>query len=413
MVTADGRTSWRELIRRAEQLAARLPASPHGWVLPADRGEQTVLGLLILGMAEPAPSWVLGDARWADPDAPWFEDLLRPAAEHAGPPSPATAEPVYATATSGSSGTPRLLFGHPHGLPRAVETYTSGLPEYAAAEVFATCSPLDFAAAFYMALIPALLLGRDLVLFGSGDWRLPARELAGRSGICVAPPALEVLGARSAQAGADYRGVSFVPAGGGLTIRRAERITAGFSGAGFLTMLGSTETGLLTVTRTVRDDGYVGVPLPGKPVWLDAVGADGVGMMWTRGPDTRFAARGGPLLVGPDGAVSTGDLAHRDRAHGGFVLDGRSDDLVKVDGISVYPGRVAAAVRAVDGAVDAAVTVERDGPVDRIVVVVIGTVDEEAVRAACAALPQPVVPHRVSIRPAVEGSYTARGKVRL
>ena len=412
VVTERGRTSWHALFGRARELAGRLPVAPHGWVVPTDRAERTVMGLLVVGLAEPAPSWVLGDPTlWATDAADGFAGLLFPAGPQAAPP-PGTPCPTYATATSGSTGAARLLFGDPAGLAAAARLYAAGLPEFAAADVFATCSPLDFAAAFYLMLLPAVFLRRDLVLFRPSRWHLAAGELHGRPGVCLAPPALQVLGARSAVAGGDYRRTSFVPAGGGLTVRRAERVADGFPGCGFLTMLGSTETGLLTVTREVRDDGYVGFPLPGKPVWLENAGPDGVGTMWTRGPDTRGAATGGGLLTRPDGAVSTGDLAHRTPS-GGYVVDGRLVDLLKVDGVSVYPNQIMTALRRLPGVEDTTVAVDRTGALDRLVVVVVGTVDEEQVRRACAALPQPVTPHRVVCRPADESAYTERGKVRL
>ncbi|EEP73613.1 hypothetical protein MCAG_03940 [Micromonospora sp. ATCC 39149] len=411
IVTRSGRTGWDELLARARRLAADLPESGTGsWVVPADRGVQTVLGLLVLGLATPAPSWVLGDpGSWAEPGAPGYADLLVPAAPHAAAP-PGVTGATYATATSGSTGTPRLLFGHVGNLASTVRLYTDELPEFAAAEAFVTCSPPDFAAAFYLMLLPALVLRRDLVLFRPSDWQLAAAELAGRPAVCLAPPALQVQGARCGRAGASYRDTWFVPAGGGMTLRRAERVAAGFPGCRFLTILGSTETGLMTVSRQVRDDGYVGRPLARKPVWLDDVGPDGVGTLWTRGPDTRFAVRGGQLLTGPDGAVSTGDLAHLS-PDGGYVLDGRQGELVKVDGVSVYPNRVAEALRRLPGVDDVAVTVDRTGAADRLVLTVVGTADEQAIRAACAALPQPIVPHRVLCRSGAR-AYTDRGKVR-
>ncbi|WP_431910799.1 AMP-binding protein [Micromonospora carbonacea] len=411
VVTRSGRAGWDGLLAQARRLAADLPGTGvGGWVVPADRGVRTVLGLLVLGLATPAPSWVLGDpASWAEPDAPGYADLLFPAASHAAAP-PGASGATYATATSGSTGTPRLLFGHVGNLAPAVRLYTDELPEFAAAEAFVTCSPPDFAAAFYLMLLPALVLRRDLVLFRPSDWPFAAAELAGRPTVCLAPPALQVQGARCGRPGASYRDTWFVPAGGGMTLRRADRVAAGFPGCRFLTILGSTETGLLTVSRQVRDDGYVGRPLAGKPVWLDGIAPDGVGTLWTRGPDTRFAARGGQLMTGPDGAVSTGDLAHP-TPDGGYVLDGRQGELVKVDGVSVYPNRIAEALRRLPGVDDVAVTVDRTGAADRLVLTVVGTADEAAVRAACAALPQPIVPHRVRCR-ADARAYTDRGKVR-
>ncbi|MBN0043332.1 AMP-binding protein [Streptomyces actuosus] len=425
VVTERGRVPWPVLLRRAERLAAARPDAPQGLVVRPDAGEESIVALLAVGLMDPAPSWVLGDpARWAEspvragppaasagtatapPAGPG--GVLLPAGPRAAPP-PDAGGPTYATASSGTTGRPKLLFGRPHAMASAVELYVDGMPEYAAAEVFATCSAIDFAAAFCMVVAPALLLGRDLVLFRPSRWETAVAELAGRPGVCLAPPALAVLGARTAAGRRAFRDTSFVPAGGGLTPQRAERISAGFPGCGFLTMLGSTETGLLTVGREVRDDGHVGAPLPGKPVWLEEIGPDGVGTLWTRGPDTRFAASGGTPVIRADGAVSTGDLAHR--AGDGFVLDGRTDDLVKVDGVSVYPREIVAAVVALPGAVDASVSVDRSAAGDRVTVVAVGDVTEEQVRDACRRLPTSVTPHRVVARPADRSAYDARGKL--
>ncbi|WBB77317.1 AMP-binding protein [Micromonospora sp. WMMD882] len=408
VVDGNGRVPWREILGEATDLAAALPRTSHGWVVPAECSVRSLVGLLAVGLAASTPRWVLGDpARWGAGRV--FRGLVREAGARSAPPTEVEG-PTYATATSGSTGAPRLLFGRPHALPEAVRLYTGGMPEYEEAEVFAACSDLDFAAAFYVVVLPALLLGRDLLLFRPHQWTVAARHLADRPGVCLAAPALGTLAAGAAPAQARYDRTSFVPAGGGLTPDRARRIAAGLPGCRFLTMLGSTETGLLTVRREVDDTGNVGLPLPGKQVWLEDVGHDGVGMLWTRGPDTRFAALGGALRARPDGSVSAGDLARPAPDGTGYLLAGRVDDLIKVDGVTVYPATVAAAVRALPGVTDARVSVDRSGPVDRVTVLVVGEVTEGEIRLACAGLPSPVVPARVLIRASTEAAFDERGK---
>ncbi|MFI2665730.1 AMP-binding protein [Micromonospora carbonacea] len=411
VVDESGRVPWRDIVGRARDLAAELPRTAHGWVVPADCTVRSLVGLLAIGLATPSPRWVLGDpARWGVGRA--FHDVAWEAGAHSAPPDEVRG-PTYATATSGSTGRPRLLFGRPHALHEAVRLYVEGMPEYGQAEVFAACSSLDFAAAFYVVMLPALLRGRDLLLFRPHQWALAGRHLADRPGICLAPPALATLTAGAAPAGARYDRTTFVPAGGGLTPDRARRISVGLPGCRFLTMLGSTETGLLTVRREVDATGNLGAPLPGKQVWLEDVGPDGVGMLWTRGPDTRFAAVGGELRARPDGAVSAGDLVRPAPDGTGYLLEGRVDDLIKVDGVTVYPASVAAAVQALPGVTDARVSVDRSGPVDRITVLAVGDVTEELVRSACAGLPSPVVPARVLIRASTEAAFNDRGKALL
>ncbi|MEV4494171.1 AMP-binding protein [Micromonospora arborensis] len=412
VIDEHGRVPWRDIVGQATDLAAELIRTPpHGWVVPADCSVRSLVGLVATGLATPAPRWVLGDpARWGTGRT--VRDLVWEAGAQSAPPTEVDG-PTYATATSGSTGEPRLLFGRPHALPDAVRLYTQGMPEYERAEVFAACSSLDFAAAFYVVMLPALLLGRDLLLFRPHQWRLAARHLADRPGICLAAPALATMAAGAAPTGARYDRTSFVPAGGGLTPERARRISAGLPGCRFLTMLGSTETGLLTVRRAVDATNNVGTPLPGKQVWLEDIGPDGVGMLWTRGPDTRFAAVGGRTRARPDGAVSAGDLVRPAPDGTGYLLEGRVDELIKVDGVTVYPATVTAAVRALPGVTDARVSVDRTGPVDRITVLAVGDVGEEQIRLACAELPSPVVPAQVLIRASTEAAFNDRGKALL
>lgn len=268
-----------------------------------------------------------------------------------------------------------MLYGRPDTLCDAVRLYADGMAEYADAELFAACGESDFATAFHLIVLPALVLGRDLMLFQPRQWHSAATAFDGRSTVCLTTPSLALIGARVVPTGKDYSGVCFVPSADGLTVERAERVAAGFPGCAFLNTLGSAETGLLTVSREVRDDGVVGEPLPGKRGWLRDIDEHGVGTLWTAGPDTRIAATGGTLTRAEDGAVSSGHLAHT-TPDGGFVLDGRADAPVRIDGVSVDPAEVVATLRGIRGVVDASVSVDRSGPDNRVTVVAVGDVTE-------------------------------------
>ncbi|MGV0837264.1 class I adenylate-forming enzyme family protein [Mycolicibacterium thermoresistibile] len=96
--------------------------------------------------------------------------------------------------------------------------------------------------------------------------------------------------------------------------------------------------------------------------------------------------RGGHMLRGicrrsredvftPDGYYPTGDLGRLD-ADGFLFYHGRSDDMFKVSGATVYPSEVADALRRIDGVDAAYVTNVPDQPGDRVGAAVVGTVTD-------------------------------------
>jgi acyl-CoA synthetase (AMP-forming)/AMP-acid ligase II len=93
-----------------------------------------------------------------------------------------------------------------------------------------------------------------------------------------------------------------------------------------------------------------------------------VGMIQIRGPHVMrgMCRRGREDLFTADGYYSTGDLGHLD--DDGFMFyHGRSDDMFKVSGATVYPSEVEQALRAIDGVGGAFVT-EVSGAVGAVVI---------------------------------------------
>jgi acyl-CoA synthetase (AMP-forming)/AMP-acid ligase II len=82
-----------------------------------------------------------------------------------------------------------------------------------------------------------------------------------------------------------------------------------------------------------------------------------IGMIQVRGPHTLrgVCRRSREDLFTPDGFYPTGDLAHLD-ADGFMFYHGRSDDMFKVSGATVYPSEVEQALRTIDGVDNAIVT---------------------------------------------------------
>ncbi len=97
------------------------------------------------------------------------------------------------------------------------------------------------------------------------------------------------------------------------------------------------------------------------------VPAGTVGMIQIRGPNTLrgICRRSREELFTADGFYPTGDLGHLD--DDGFMFyHGRSDDMFKVSGATVYPSEVEQALRGIDGVEGAFVTNVSAGGADRV-----------------------------------------------
>ena len=109
--------------------------------------------------------------------------------------------------------------------------------------------------------------------------------------------------------------------------------------------------------------GSCGQPFPGMEVRIvdpdkdKPVAAGTVGMIQIRGPHTLrgICRRAREELFTSDGFYPTGDLGHLDE-DGFLFYHGRSDDMFKVGGATVYPSEVERALRAIDGVENAFVT---------------------------------------------------------
>jgi acyl-CoA synthetase (AMP-forming)/AMP-acid ligase II len=109
--------------------------------------------------------------------------------------------------------------------------------------------------------------------------------------------------------------------------------------------------------------GSCGKPFPGMEVRIvdpdtgEPVAPGTAGVIQIRGPHTLrgMCGRSREELFTVDGFYSTGDLGHLD--DDGFLFyHGRSDDMFKVSGATVYPSEVERALRTIDGIDNAFVT---------------------------------------------------------
>jgi acyl-CoA synthetase (AMP-forming)/AMP-acid ligase II len=109
--------------------------------------------------------------------------------------------------------------------------------------------------------------------------------------------------------------------------------------------------------------GSCGKPFPGMEIRItdpstgEPVAAGTIGNIEVRGPHTLrgICRRSREELFTADGFYPTGDLGRLD--DGGFLFyHGRSDDMFKVSGATVYPTEVEQALREIDGVINAFVT---------------------------------------------------------
>jgi acyl-CoA synthetase (AMP-forming)/AMP-acid ligase II len=120
--------------------------------------------------------------------------------------------------------------------------------------------------------------------------------------------------------------------------------------------------------------GSCGKPFDGMQVRIvdpdtgHPVPAGSIGMIQLRGPHTLrcICRRSREDLFTRDGYYPTGDLGHLDD-EGFMFYHGRSDDMFKVSGATVYPSEVEQALRTIDG-VDNAFVTEVSGAVGAVVI---------------------------------------------
>ncbi len=120
--------------------------------------------------------------------------------------------------------------------------------------------------------------------------------------------------------------------------------------------------------------GSCGKPFDGTEVRIvdldtgEPVPAGTIGMIQIRGPNTLrgICRRSREEVFTADGFYPTGDLGHLD-GDGFMFYHGRSDDMFKVSGATVYPSEVEQALRSIDGVQNAFVT-DVSGAVGAVVI---------------------------------------------
>lgn len=334
----------------------------------------------------------LDDVRAMLPDLPalqrlWLADALPAApadqlvAELADTVVPA--DPLVVMFTSGSSGPPKGVI-HSHG--NALGAVRAGLAARCIHAETRLYLPMPFfwVGGFGSGILSALAAGATLVTeeIPRPESTLPLLERERVTLFRGWPDQADALARRALEVGADLSALE--PGSLDALLPIEQRSAPGARAK----LFGMTESfgpycGYAADTDMPRSAwGSCGKPFSGMEIRIvdpatgDPVPADTIGMIQLRGPHTLrgICRRSREDVFTPDGFYPTGDLGRLD-ADGFLFYHGRSDDMFKVSGATVYPSEVEAALRTIDG-VDAAYVTNTEGRVGAVVVCTDAGVEE-------------------------------------
>jgi acyl-CoA synthetase (AMP-forming)/AMP-acid ligase II len=300
------------------------------------------------------------------------------------------ADPLVIMFTSGSSGAPKGVI-HSHG--NALGAVQSGLAARCITPETRLYLPMPFfwVGGFGSGILSALLAGATLVTEEIPRPETTLRLLQDERVTLFRgwPDQAEALARHAGRVGAD---LSALQAGSlQALLPPGQRARPGARA----TLFGMTEAfgpycGYPADTDMPASAwGSCGKPFAGMEVRIvdpdsgAPVAAGGVGMIAIRGPHTLrgICGRTREDLFTADGFYLTGDLGHLDE-DGFLFYHGRSDDMFKVSGATVYPSEVERALRTIDGVDYAVVTNVAGGSGERVgAAVVCRTLTAEQLRA--------------------------------
>ncbi|MFD7530673.1 amino acid adenylation domain-containing protein [Streptomyces sp. NPDC059849] len=337
-------------------------------------------------------------------------------------PAAAPHDPAYVIYTSGSTGRPKGV-AVPHSAVVALLANTAPDMGFGPDDVWVQFHSFAFDFAVWE-LWGALAHGGELLVPEYALTRSPVdfHRLVRERGVTVlnqTPSAFHRFIEADRHAGEPVTALRRIVFGGeALDLRRlrgwVERYGTG--SPELVNMYGITETTVHVTHRVLTDEDFaagddvspIGGPIPGLVVHLlddrlRPVPPGRVGAIYVAGDQVSLGYLGRPGLTAgrfvadpfaSDGSrmYHTGDLARR-TLDGELEFTGRADDQVQLKGFRIEPGEVESAVRALDGVVDAAVTVADGG--DHLVAHVVGRVPDDLTGQLAARLPVHMVPGRV------------------
>ena len=406
--------SWDALLARGRKRASQVRPQ-QGYLVDPTRGFEAFVSFFAVATvadtfllwAKPAPE--LGTLRELAPGLHQIEGAIQDPLDR----------PLWGILTSGSTGAPKVPVGYADTLELVALHYDAAVfgPTFERmdrVETLATCLPLQFSAAFFMAILPAVFLQRDLLVFPPHDWR-PLWTVAQREHvICQSVPSVTAAGSLSAPEPIDMSRAALLLGAGYITHERVRTIRDRFRDVRIANIYGTAETGAIALDREPGHSTHIGRPIPGKPVWLQETNAEGIGVIATTGVDCRsFYWQPGGALLHVGGVVASTDYGHFDD-EGHLYLDGRVDAGEKLHGITIYPRIIERHILQLDGVIDARVLIthEPNGR-EQLTARVVGHVSEARVRDHCAVLEEIQRPTRIECisETAAQSAYSAHGKL--
>nr|WTB03154.1 amino acid adenylation domain-containing protein [Streptomyces antimycoticus] len=348
-------------------------------------------------------------------------DELPRAGTEAGPEA-SWHDPAYVIYTSGSTGTPKGVVV-PHSSVVTLLANTRPAMDFGPHDVWVQFHSFSFDFAVWE-LWGALAHGAELLVPEYGLTRSPVdfHRLVRERGVTVlnqTPSAFYQFIEADRHAGEPVTALRRIIFGGeplDLGRLRGWVERHGTGAPELVNMYGITETTVHVTHRTLTDEDFgpggdvspIGGPIPGLAVYLlddrlRPVPPGRVGAIYVAGDQVSLGYLGRPGLTAGRFVANpfaghgsrmyhTGDLARR-TLDGELEFTGRADDQVQLKGFRIELGEVESAVRALDGVVDAAVTVADSG--DHLVAHVVGRVPADVTALLSAKLPVHMVPGRV------------------
>jgi acyl-coenzyme A synthetase/AMP-(fatty) acid ligase len=407
------RATWDDLRRRGAERSA-LVAPLGAYVVDPAAGLESIASLFaVAGVPDTTLLW----ASVASLGLPYR--TLAPGLHAIEPPPVApTDRSIWGVCTSGSTGAPKVAIGYADFWELIVlhyrgaifgEVFAGGAPD-----VFATNLPLQFSGAFFMTVLPSMMLRRELVVFPAHDWG-PVLQHVGRGEVFVLTvPALAAAAAMTGRKSTSMDRAALFLGGGYLTAERVRLIRDAFGGVPVANLYGSAETGALAIDHEPGHNTHVGTPIAGKPVWIRDPDDEGIGTVAAAGVDCSVHTwLPGAGLTAHRGFVTGVDYGRfDDRGH--LCLEGRVDGAEKLAGMLVYPRAVERHLLALPGVVDARVLVRRGtGGLEHLAAKVVGAVTAGQVREHCEALAEIERPSRIECVTEADAAalYSANGKL--
>ncbi|CAN3985600.1 amino acid adenylation domain-containing protein [Kitasatospora purpeofusca] len=337
-------------------------------------------------------------------------------------PGPGPHDPAYVIHTSGSTGRPKGVVV-PHSAVVALLANTRPAMGFGPGDVWVQFHSYSFDFAVWE-LWGALLHGAELLVPDYALTRSPVdfHRLVRERGVTVlnqTPSAFHRFVEADRHSGAPLPALRLVVLGGeavDLARLRGWVERHGTASPELVNMYGITETTVHVTHRVLTEEDFgpdgpvspIGGPIPGLTTHLlderlRPVPPGRTGAVYVAGEQVSLGYLGRPGLTAGrfvadpftgDGSrmYHTGDLACR-RLDGELEFVGRADDQVQLKGFRIEPGEVEAALRELDGVVDAAVTVADTG--DHLVAHLVGRAPADLAALLAVKLPAHMVPGRV------------------